>query len=489
MRPRPTPRSVPITALLSVAALLTPSMASGQQRITGQVVQMGWGEAVGGALVVLLDTRLEQVDSVLTDGTGAFAFVDVPAGTYQLQASSEGEFSTLSDAVTVAGAPVSEIVLVMPSALMNQAMVCLAGAAAGNGVLVGVAYELATRSPLPGASVRVEWSDSTGDRELFATADEQGRYHLCDVPGGSALRARVLALGRTGPGEPLEIEAGSLHRADLALSAASAADQAPRVEILERRSTGESTGRVSGRLIDEVSGQPVTAAVVAVPQAGVETLTDGGGRFRLDDLAPAVHVIELERLGYGSQSVSLEVQEGAETVVEVGLMAVPVTLAGVSADARRPLLGLGLMDTKTSRVVTGADMAAYEQRGATFESVVRERFPILVETGVYQVGDFRFRMTCLESRRVTSLRRVNTQTDTILDYPECAMIPVFVDDAPVAEPGTFVDHIRISDFESIVYLAPTEVGLRYGLEGNSSGVLLLYTRGRGPFVDRARNVR
>lgn len=489
MRPRPILRSVPIAALLSAVALLTPTVASGQP-ITGRVVQMGWGEAVGGALVVLLDTRLEQIDSVLTDGTGAFAFVDVPAGTYQLQASAEGEFSTLSDAVTVAGAPVSEILLVMPSVLMNQAMGCLAeAAAAGNGVLVGVAYELATRSPLPGASVRVEWSDSTGARELFATADAQGRYHLCAVPAGSALRARVLALGRTGPGEPLEIEAGSLHRADLALSAASAADQAPRVEILERRPTGESTGRVTGRLIDDVSGQPVTAAVVAVPQAGVETLTDGGGRFRLDNLAPAVHVVELERLGYGSKSLSLEVQAGAETVVEVGLMAVPVTLAGVSADARRPLLGLGLMDTKTSRVVTGADMAAYEQRGATFESVVRERFPILVETGVYQVGDFRFRMTCLESRRVTSLKRVNVQTDTILDYPECAMIPVFVDDAPVAEPGTFVDHIRISDFESIIYLAPTEVGLRYGLEGNSSGVLLLYTRGRGPFVDRARNVR
>lgn len=489
MRRRPVARCRLSSALACAAAgLLLPAGEVRAQRVTGEVVQLGWGEPVGGALVVLLDGRLAQVDSVLTDAAGAFAFVNVAEGTYQLQASADGEFSTLSDPVRVArGAAVPEVLLVMPSALMMQAMACLQGGTVnGGGVLVGVAYEQATRSPLPGAQVRVEWRDTAGRRELATTTDERGRYRICGVPSGVRLRAQVAALGRTSGGETIEVEAGSLHRADLGLSAASLAEAAPVLEIVERRPTGQEHGRLTGRLIDEATGQPVTSAVVAVPEVGIETLTDGAGRFRLD-LPAAVHMVELERLGYGEQSVSVEVAAGAEIVVEVRLTARPVALPGVSADARRPLLGL--TDPKSSRIVTGADMAAYERRGASLESIVRERFPIRVQTGVYNLDSFTRRITCMESRRVTSFTRGSVQSDTILEFPECAMIPVFVDDAPVADPGTFVEHVRIEDFETIVYLAPTEVGLRYGLEGNSSGVLLLYTRGRGPFVDRARNVR
>lgn len=488
MRRFPAPR-LPAALLCAAAAVLIPVDAHARQ-ISGRVIQLGWGEPVAGALVVLLDAGLAQVDSVQADASGEFVFAGVARGTYQLQASAEGEFSTLSDAVRVdGGATPVEVELVMPSVLMNRALACLNTSGAQAGVLAGVAYEVATRSPLPGARVRVKWSDPAGPREAEMEADGKGRYAFCDVPGGRELQVSIWALGREGPLESLVIEAGTLHRADLGMPATAAAGEAPRLAILDRIDTGDETGRITGRVMDALTGQPVSAAVVAVPTADAEVLTDGGGRFRLENLPPAVHVIELVRIGYGEQAVSFEVREGEEAVVELTLSSRPVTLPGVSVDARRPLLGL--TDVKSSRIVTGADMAAYERRGATLESVVRERFPIRVHTGVYNVQDLNRRITCMESRRRTTISRSATliQTDTILEYPKCDMIPVFVDDAPVADPGTFIEHVRVDEYESIVYLAPTEVGLRYGLEGHSSGVLLLYTRGRGPFVDRARNVR
>lgn len=468
--------------------LLLPGSALGQ-RITGEVVTLGWAEPVSGALVVLLDARMAAVDSVLSDGSGRYLFVNVKPGEYQLQAVMNGEFSTLSESVRVPSPGGSaEMLLVMPSGLMGQAQSCLAeAAAAGGGVLVGIAFEPVTRSPLPNAAVRVEWV-ANGQRSVETQTDGRGRYHICSVPANVPLRVSAEVGGRSGAVPDVVVEAASLHRADVPVGLADAAGEPASIEILERRPTSDGEhGQVSGRIVDAASGQPVIAARVSVPGTEEETLTDGGGRFRLDRLAPALHVLEVDRLGYGVQQTSVNVDSRQELVVEMRISAEPVTLPGVSVDARRPLLGL--VDAKSSRVVAGADMAAYERRGASLDNVVRERFPIRISTGVFKDGASNRRMTCYESRRVSTFDALAEGTDSITEFPECNMVPVFVDDVPIADPGTFVGHVRIEEYETILYLAPTEVGMRFGLEGNSVGVLLLYTRGRGPFVDRARNVR
>lgn len=470
-----------------IAALALRAGPADAQVLSGRVVQMGWAEPVSGALVYLLDEALAQVDSALTDGAGRFVFARVRAGTYQLQASAAGEFSTLSDPLTMAGADRADLVLIMPSRLFTMASECLPRAVAtGTGVLAGIAFDATSRSPIPTAEILVEWT-ADGGGSVQTLVDGGGRFTLCGVPAGRPLQVRAVAFGREGDAQEVTIEPGSMHRADLAIAATSGPLTGARLEVVERRPTGTDRSRVSGRVLDAETGQPVVAAVVAIAGAEDEVLTDGAGRFRIEGVRPAQQLMEIERLGYGQQAASVAVGEGSEVIVEVTLPARPVDLPGVAVDARRPLMGLTAVNS--SRIVAGAEMAAYERRGARFESILRERFPIRISHGVFRVGQINRRFTCLESRRVTRFEDRSTGTDTILDYPECEMIPMFVDDVPVADPGTFVDLVHVEDYETIVYLGPTEVGMRYGLEGNSVGVILLYSRGRGPFVDRARNVR
>jgi hypothetical protein len=375
----------------------------------------------------------------------------------------------------------------MPSVLFTRASDCLPQAVAiGAGVLVGIAYEATTRSPIPAARVRVQWG-ALESEVLETTADDGGRFHFCSVPGDTPLSVQMSAFGREADAADVTIEGGTMHRSDLGLTATTGPLLSAELLVLERNASGRDRSRVTGVVVDATTGQPVPAALVSLAGAKEDVLTDGAGRFRIEDVTAADQLMEIERLGYGKQSATVAVGDRSEVVVEVRLPARPVELTGVAVDARRPMLGL--IGMNSSRVISGAAMAAYENRGATFESILRERFPIRISKGVFSINDINQRITCLESRRRTSFSDRGSQTDTILSFPECNMIPMFVDDVPVADPGTFVDHVHVEDFETILYLPPTEVGVRYGLEGNSVGVILLYSRGRGPFVDRARNVR
>lgn len=95
-----------------------------------------------------------------------------------------------------------------------------------------------------------------------------------------------------------------------------------------------SDAAITGRVLDASSGEPVDQAMVSLESLGWGVFTDGRGRFRMSDVPSGTGVLLVERLGYGSATVDVEVgREGAD--VTVRLPPDPVVLEGVSVVTNR----------------------------------------------------------------------------------------------------------------------------------------------------------
>jgi hypothetical protein len=67
---------------------------------------------------------------------------------------------------------------------------------------------------------------------------------------------------------------------------------------------------------------------------------------------------------------------------------------------------------------------------------------------------------------------------------QCDGVKVAVDDMIMAgQAGEFIKTFPVSQIESVIYLRPAEATARFGMMGGN-GVILIYTRGNGPTVQR-----
>ncbi|HSJ24331.1 MAG TPA: TonB-dependent receptor [Longimicrobiales bacterium] len=95
-----------------LAATLMPAAASAQAAgaIVGRVLEFTSDSAIADVSVELLDSRQRRVATTTSDATGAFRFLRVRAGTYQLRAASIGYREVLTPEVQVADDAVEVIV-------------------------------------------------------------------------------------------------------------------------------------------------------------------------------------------------------------------------------------------------------------------------------------------------------------------------------------------------------------------------------------------
>jgi hypothetical protein len=140
-----------------------------------------------------------------------------------------------------------------------------------------------------------------------------------------------------------------------------------------------------------------------------------------------------------------------------------------------------------AEIVAGRDLAIEELRGGRVADVARTRFPSLkVSEGMFATRYGITRGVCMESiRRTMSLRGSGGAPN----LPFCDTITVIVDGVPAGDPVAFLGSVTLADFESVSFLNDLDAGISYGLSaGGGGGVLVLYTRGRGPYVSQERNV-
>jgi len=119
----------------------------------------------------------------------------------------------------------------------------------------------------------------------------------------------------------------------------------------------QQTGRVSGRVLAEDSGRPLSLAQVSIPAAGAGSISDVDGRFSIQDVPAGTHELEVRLLGYALKTVTgVVVTAGETTVVDISLppQAVEVQELRVSvADERGTTVAL-LENRRLAAAVTDA---------------------------------------------------------------------------------------------------------------------------------------
>ena len=221
----------------------------------------------------------------------------------------------------------------------------------------------------------------------------------------------------------------------------------------------QAMGSVSGRIVDDATGQPISEAIVRIVGTDIEVLTGETGAFTLSMIPAGEQQLRLEHLAYGEHTRSVLVERDGELRFEVRLSQRAIEL--------EPLVVETLSDLDQRRVSTGfamnevlvdeIDHAA--RTGQTLSELLRDRLP-----GAFVRG------SCLEGRGITGLSR-------------CREVRIVLDGIPISSPGTLLTTMPISNIERLELLSVGEAGARYGSLGGN-GVLLIETKtGRRP--DRA----
>lgn len=104
----------------------------------------------------------------------------------------------------------------------------------------------------------------------------------------------------------------------------------------------ESTGRVTGRVVDAATSRPLVGVQVFVPPTGIGNITDQNGRFVLANVPVGEHTITAQLVGYAAGEVQVAVPAGDAVAADfqltqtaIDLDEIVVTGAGIATEKRK----------------------------------------------------------------------------------------------------------------------------------------------------------
>jgi hypothetical protein len=169
----------------------TPAGPPATGAIIGTVIVADAGRALDGARVTLSGGGLRGSRSVYSGDDGQFAFMNLPAGEYNLSGSKPGYLSvSFGQRRPGPGQPGTPIQLFEGQQLKDLKLAIPAGS-----VITGIVFDERAR-PSIATPVRVmRWSMQSGERTLVsagtATTDDRGMYRVYGLPPGSYLVAAM----------------------------------------------------------------------------------------------------------------------------------------------------------------------------------------------------------------------------------------------------------------------------------------------------------
>jgi hypothetical protein len=517
-RPRPSPCVLAAVLLGSWIPVLVPGGGLRAQDpdvrrvVIGVVVEQLTTAPVGGAVVTAFrvaaprargadgaeDPALTPVATTRSDEDGYFEMEFPGPGDYRLEARFGGLTSPLSDRLHVgAEGTVTELVLVLPSPLLSLAYTCKELAGEGFATVVGLARDPEVGVVLPEVRVEVRWQEGEFTRTRAGSSDRSGRYQVCGVPPDARfVQIQGQLLGRMSAIEEVEFSGPALvlHDVELRMSAGTQERAAPGSGVIQERILAEAAahglGDLGGELVDAFTGEPIRQAVVHVVGLPLQTVSDGNGRFRLEDVRPGSWVLEVRHLGYDVNSDPIEVPGGRDVFVRMRVEPQAIALSGIEVTARSAVQELARITPFRRDIVYGEAMAIEENRGARAHEILRRASPgIRVVERHREIGP---PVVCIEMNRSVQ-RFLNTESSlpSVSIAPACdGMVQLILDGTriPPDETSDLLRTLPAADIESIEVLNPVEAATLYGTGGNvANGVVVIHTRGRGPYASPLRN--
>jgi hypothetical protein len=479
----------PLALLLASALfLLLPPGVSGQE-IRGLVAEQGSLDPVDQAVVTLFRVTegtgdLIPVASSPSGSDGAFALQGDGAGVYRVQATHFDLSSPLSPEMAMGPGEVEDdVALLVPSRLLMLAQSCPeTSLQAGGAVVAGVIRDGLSEIPLSGARVVVRWLGQDGFEEMAAQSDAGGRYLLCGVPAAGFLQFRGELLGQTGEWEEVEVARPAFVLHDVEMTLGTTARIAPPGErVVQERILMEATARglgdLRGQLLDAESGRPIPQAAIRLGEGRQQRVTDEEGRFAFHALQPGRYLLEIAHLGYSVQSDEVEVPGGRDVFVRFRVSQQAVELEGIEVEVRGAVAELQRLTPFRRDIVYGEAMAEAEQRGAMVVDVLRTSSPGLQVSTVY-LGSGEPVLCIRSNRGIANLR----------SSAGCSNPEVVVDGTRISDGPEVLLRLPTSEVESLEFLPPNQAQTLYGIGGNTAnGVVVVWTRGRGPYASPMRN--
>ncbi len=147
----------------------------------------------------------------------------------------------------------------------------------------------------------------------------------------------------------------------------------------------QTTGKISGKVIDLQTGQPLIGANVLIVGTSFGAATDIHGEYAISHLDPGVYDVRASYIGYKTVTITqVRVNAGLTTQLDFKLPATGVSVGQVTIVASRPLINSS--NTNAIRTTTNAEIQALPVRGvqniiALTPGVIKQNNVIYVRGG------------------------------------------------------------------------------------------------------------
>ena len=176
---------------------------------------------------------------------------------------------------------------------------CEPAGRAGEVTLDGTVEDRLTEVPLPAARIQASFAPA-GERglhelrEIEARSDSTGRFRFCDLPSGADVTLSPSYGPHQGEAATLRVEPGVVARLVVPVTL---------------------PGAVVGRVVNGNTGRGFSAVPVVLVGADVRSVTDGGGRFAMENLPPGSYQVRAECGGFESPTQRVVVSEAQQARV------------------------------------------------------------------------------------------------------------------------------------------------------------------------------
>jgi hypothetical protein len=97
----------------------------------------------------------------------------------------------------------------------------------------------------------------------------------------------------------------------------------------------QSSATLVLRVLVHETGQPLEGAQVRIPTQALGSVSDEAGAVRVTGISAGSHLVEVQRLGYGTERIMIDFAPGAVVEGEIELVVQPVTLDPLEVSAQR----------------------------------------------------------------------------------------------------------------------------------------------------------
>ena len=226
-------------------------------------------------------------------------------------------------------------------------------------------------------------------------------------------------------------------------------------------------GTLAGYVWDYATGDPVPGAVVNVIGTSSASLTDGEGRFVMDDLPPGRHLVTTSHLAYAERTDSVTVFSQETVDIEVNMAAEAIEVEGLVVTARTRFGRTSLAgDAKRADFIGREEIEALLPRvSATADLLRNMNAPGLRVRDIYIADELTGAMT--PSLCVEVSRRQGGEA--------CRPAAVFVNEVIVPYPDQFLSNLDPNIIDRIEVLSPIDAMFQFGSNAGN-GAIVIYTR-------------